>query len=564
MRTAAPILLYAAAAVLGTYVTFRPTFDTGFAHIQTEKGDGLLNHLILENSWLAVSDPGYRGTLASPPFFFPERRTLFYSENLFGVAPAYWALRLFLPPDLAYPWWQTVLNALNFVAFALAARWLRLPHLLALAGAFLWAFATVHADQIKHQQMIPRFWMPLAVYYAVALAFEPSAKALNRLCGCVFLQSLTCIYTGWFLVAGLAVFLPVLLGLREGSGRALRRFVLERKWAVLRIVGLWGLAMAALFVPYVVVNWGMGREYKDSFGLLPTPGAWITGPPGSPWWYLTEPWCDRKAISIECFLFCGFAVYALMLAAMAHLPLMKRESRPALWPVAAAAMVTVVLWWLITLATAPNGASLWQWVRYVPGGQAIRCVSRVYVVVYLFGTLGGLAWLHMATGRLRREWVRTAIHALVASALVFEQAGVASLALEKMEKGLGRLGVNVQWSLDYEQGSFPRAEFYPRVDRVAAGLKGADAAYVVPGYLRGDPALGRGYGPYDEVFAMWVGLRANVPVVNGYTGRLPEGHPGIRPLSDEQLRTWLAGRFRGRLRVIDSEHPHAARDLVFE
>ena len=162
MRTVAFFPLYVAAVVFGTYQTFRPTFDSGFAQVQSERGDGMLNHYILEHSWQVLTNAAYPGSLFSPPFFFPQPYTLWYSEHLLGVAPAYWALRLVLPEDLAYQWWQISLNALNFVAFAVVIRWLGGPRLLALLGGYLWAFALVQIDQIKHQQMIPRFWMPLA------------------------------------------------------------------------------------------------------------------------------------------------------------------------------------------------------------------------------------------------------------------------------------------------------------------------------------------------------------------------------------------------------------------
>src|SRR4051812_2159625 len=105
MRTAALLALHAAVMALGTYLVFQPTFDSGFARIQTERGDGMLNHLILENSWLALTKPDYCGTFASPPFFYPKRWVIAYSENLLGVAPVYWALRVVLPLDLAYIWW---------------------------------------------------------------------------------------------------------------------------------------------------------------------------------------------------------------------------------------------------------------------------------------------------------------------------------------------------------------------------------------------------------------------------------------------------------------------------
>ena len=539
MRTAVLLLLYAAAMALGTYTVFRPTFDSGFDSIQTERGDGMLNHFLLENSWRVISDSDYRGTLVSPPLFFPQSWTLAYSENLLGVAPVYWALRLVLPHDLAYIWWQITLNALNFVTFAFVARWLRFPHLLALAGAFLWAFGLVHADQIKHQQMIARFWMPLAVYHAIALTAEPSTRSLNRLLACVFLQSLSCVYTGWFLVVGLLVFVPVLIGLREGSWKALKQLVRERKWAIARIVGLWTLAMVALFLPYLVVNWGLAREYSDSHGLLPTLSAWITGAPGSRWLETTAPY--RKEVTDECWLFCGFTIYALMLAASIHLPRFERQARPALWPVAAAALVTALMWWFLTLASAPNGESLWRVIRFFPGGQAIRVVSRVYVVVYLFGTIGALAWLTMLTERIKREWVRVAILIPIVAAIVFEQTG-------------------------YKQGSFARRDFYPIVDRTAEQLKGAEAGYVVPRYT--DTTGHKAQVPDGEVLAMWVGLRANVPVINGYSGRWPPNYPPTKPpdyaFTDDMIRQWLKGKFRGTVRVVDSEKPDEVRHIVVE
>src|SRR5690242_165284 len=112
MRTAAVGLVYIAALAFGLYQTFRPTIDSRFVRVQSERGDGMLNHFILEHSWQAVSNPDYRGSLFSPPCFYPERHTLWYSEHLLGAAPVYWALRLAAGPILAYQWWQILLTAL--------------------------------------------------------------------------------------------------------------------------------------------------------------------------------------------------------------------------------------------------------------------------------------------------------------------------------------------------------------------------------------------------------------------------------------------------------------------
>jgi hypothetical protein len=540
MRTTALVLLYAALAAFGTYSTFRPTFDSGFASIQTERGDGMLNHLILENSWLALTDPGYRGTFATAPFCHPVRGTIYFSENLFGAAPLYWGLRVVLPHDLAYIWWQILLSACNFVAFAAAARWLRLPHVLAACGAFLWAFAAVHADQIKHQQMIGRLWMPFALYYAVALATAPSRKAWNRLLGSVFLQCLTCFYTGWFLVMALAVFVPALVAMRPGAWGELRRFGRADRGAAVRIAALWAAAMAALFVPYLVFPPSSGHEYSGCFGSLPTTAAWLTGPAGSVWEETLKPYSlyEYRVPLPELTLFSGFGVYAVILAAAVGLPLLPRDRHPTLRLVVAAGLLTAAVWWVLTISTAPDGHSLWRWVRFLPGGRAVRVVSRVYVVVYLFGTFAGLTWLHLVTERVRPGWVRTALLGAVAAALVGEQTGI-------------------------QQVSFERADFYPQVDRSAADLRGADVGYVLPRFT--DAHKCQSVGVYGEVFAMWVGVRANVPVTNAYSGVLPPGLLVTALQTDDQIRDWLRrGGYRGTVRVVDPDAPGRYHEFQVE
>ncbi len=535
MRTAAPLLLYAALAALGTYQTFRPTFDSGFAIVQTERGDGMLNHYILENSWLVLTDARHPGTFITPPFCFPQRGTIYFSENLFGAAPVYWAIRCVLPYDLAYMWWQIVFNLLNFVSFALVCRWFRLPHLLAACGGFLWAFALVHADQIKHQQMIGRLWMPFAAYYATQLVTEPTPRALNRLLGSVFFQCLTCFYTGWFLATGLVVYFPALVALSGGAARRLWRFVGERPFTVIGICALWAVAMAALFAPYKVFNPSPGHEYTGCHGYLPTRAAWLTGPSGSKWEEALDGYSDPKYY--ECKLFCGFGLYALAAGAVLTVSFVRRESSPAVRDVAAAGLVTVVVWWWLTIATAANGESLWEWVRLVPGAKAIRVVSRVYVTIYLFGTLAALIWLHLVTEPIRNPRVRQALLGAVVAGLVWEQTGI-------------------------EQLCFQRKDFYPLVDRAAEDLRGADVGYVIPRYV--DDSGLEGHGPYGEIFGMWVGMRANVPMINGYSGVLPPGFHAFAPMSDDQIRAWLKGKYRGRVRVIDTVQPLNNHDIVIE
>jgi hypothetical protein len=548
MRTAALLSLYAAALALGLSQTFGPTFRSGFARVQTETGDGMLNHYILEHSWQSVTNPDYRGSLFSPPCFYPEPHTLWYSEHLLGVAPVYWALRVALPYDLAYQWWQIVLAALNFVAFAAVVRWLRCPHALAILGGYLWGFALIHIDQIKHQQMIPRFMMPLAAYHAwmfvLAVGSEPAnpLRHLNRMLAAVFVQGITCVNTTWFLVMGLATFIPLALALRPGGWRDAVRHLWAQRWRTLAIVGGWTAALSAAYAPYMVINRGHERTYEESLPLIPTGAAWLSGVPGTVWEWVVATYRNRTID--ECWLFCGFAVYALMLVPAAYLlATISRTDAPRDFGPVLAGLLTAGLWAALTLQVGERDpVSAWEWVRQIPGATAIRCVSRVYVAVYLFGTLSAIVWLARVTEVLEPR-NRLAVLTLIAAVCVVEQLG-------------------------YDPPSFEKADFYPFVDRVAEELKKGDIGHVVPRFTDMKGELWK--GPYGEVFAMWCGLRANVPVVNGYSGRVPDVlFDRVARAPDEWrenlLREWLQSRnVRGRVAVVDPDNLAATRVIVIE
>ncbi|QDU18553.1 hypothetical protein [Urbifossiella limnaea] len=525
-----PFLLlgYAAALVGGTYLAYRPVFDSGFALVQAETGDGMLNHYLLEHSWLSLADPGYAGTLTRPPFFHPERWAWWYSETLIGAAPIYWALRTVTDDQLAYSWWMIACSALNFVSFAVVARRLGCAHAAAALGAVGFAFLAVVTEQQKHQQLIPRFWMPPAVYYAWLLGSAPSARALGRMLACLALQGVTCVYTGWFLGVGLVTFVPLAAVLTPGGLRKLLTFA-RTEWKPALLAAAPGVAaLAAFFAPYLLVNRGYSRAYFDTLYLTPSAAGWLTPAKGTLWSGPAE--AVLPVVSFECWLFPGFAAVALLVAAGWWV---RREPHAPGRPLAAACLVTAVVW--AVLCSRVGSTSPWALVQYVPGAGAIRCVSRVVLLVDLFAALAVAVWLTHALGRLGGRW-RAA-------------AAVAGLVVVVGAEQLG-----------HEPPLTLRADYYPAVDLWAERLRGADAAYVVP-----RPGFSQ---EYEEVFAMWVGLRANVPVVNGYSGRHPAGFPLEYAAEvtdpDATVRDWLTGRFRGRVVVIDRADPGRRRELVIE
>jgi len=515
------LLVYLTLLLGGTYLAYRPTFETHFRQMQTDIGDTVLNHYILEHSFQALFNPNYCGTLLSPPFYHPQELVLGYSENLLGTAPLYWALRAVCTYDLAFQWWMILCGMLNFVTAAAVARRLGCPPIVAAFAGFLWAFSLVHVYQVRHQQMIPRLWCPVAAYYAWRLALEPSVRSLHRMVAACFLQTACCIYTGWFLVLGIAVFLPFALSLRPGGWIELRAFYTSRRTRILLVLGVWACAFGAFFLPYFLANRGVSRGYSECVPFLPNGSTWVCGPEDS-WWFRTiGPF--RESVSGEAALFCGPTLFVLLMAS-AIWAFRRRHSireSPERLLIAACLLTTAFL--VITTMAFWEGLSGWYLLRLLPGGGAIRVVARVYVPIYLFANIAVVLTLAVWLREERSCLARTGYYLLV-TLVVFEQTG-------------------------HTSDRFDKPKFYGRVERCAEALKGAEL-----GFITGDFGPDGGFQP--NLLGMWAGLRANVPVANGYSGRSPPGYKDHGLLIEEELIEWLKPRYRGRVRFIDSTDPN--------
>jgi hypothetical protein len=284
--------------------------------------------------------------------------------------------------------------------------------------------------------------------------------------------------------------------------------------------------LAAFFAPYVLVNRGHSRGYWDAMYLIPTPAGWLTPPPGVAWSEAARS--VLPAVQYECWLFPGVGVAGWVLATAGWAwAARKAPDRPAAWPLVAACLVSAAAWSVLCLRLYQ--ASPWAVIQAVPGAGAIRCVSRVVLLVDLFALLAAAVWLTHALGRVPNPRVRATVFAALAAVVAAEQVG-------------------------HEPKQLRRTDYYAEVDQFAARLRGAEVGYVLP-----RPGVDL---EFEEVFAMWAGLRANVPVVNGYSGRIPDGYPLVEPADpDAAVRAWLAGRFHGRVTVVDRADPASRREI---
>jgi hypothetical protein len=505
-------------------MTFRPTFASRFELLQPDEGDSLLNNYLLEHQVRLLTAPAYPGTLWSPPFFYPEKNVLAYSENLMGELPFYALFRLAAPPVRSYQLLLILLPLLCFAAMVVLLRRLGVRPLLAVLGAFWFAFSMPRAAQIGHVQLLPAFYAPLVLLAMLAMLASPNRLRLLLLLALLYLQLLGSIHLGWLLIFSLLFLVPLLL-LFDASGR--RRIVLFcRQYPISIALSLlaWLASTYLTFRPYLQAGAELGlRDWPTVELFLPRWKSWLSVPPGS--WYAGRLnfFPPGTPVVWEHYLFAGLVFMALALFAAGHLLRRRAEARQqpplalACWGTAFALVALSLYLPRFALrgghlVKIDQGWSLWWGVYHlVPGAAAIRAVGRISIMVYLTLAVAVCCGVEAAARRSRlRRPVQAAVFSLLLAAAVVEQ---------------------VQSHLP----AFPSSRFTADVAEIRARMPhGCKMAYVslcpAKGFL------------LSQVEAMWVGLEAGVPVVNGYSGNFPPGYPDPAVIpTPEVLRGWSGG-----------------------
>lgn len=510
--TRTPFLV--AVGLFGLAATFHPTLTSGFARMQPEAGDAVLNNYFLEHTYRWAFDRDYPYSFWSPGFYYPTPYTFTYSETLVGTAPLYWALRVGLSESVACQVWGLLLFALNYGAMAVVLRWSGANTWLTAAGAYAFAYGLVRVSHLTHQQLMPQFMSPFAVWYAWAVVRDPTARRWALLVGLTAWQVLASLHLGWFLGLGLGIFAAWALAVEAGCRARVWSFARTRPVATVVPVLLAGLVVGGYARTFYKAA-PERREYWQAAGYGPYIDGWFVAQPGS-------LWADRLTPRpVENFsekqLFQGVGVYAVMAVGGGY-ALRRRFEGRGLTLCGVGTALTLVL-----LVTKWGGdVSLWYVVHsVVPGANAFRAVGRLAFVVYLFGLIGGAVGFQ-----------------------AFVQSRVVSVGRRRWIYG-GLLALVVAEQLVPKPDNFVKAdEGYGPAETLVEPMRGADAAYVVfdgsmPDYRH-------------HVAAMWGGMWARVPTINGYSGTQPKGFPAYedRPGIDDLVRV-LGPEWRGSLVVIE-------------
>jgi hypothetical protein len=211
------------------------------------------------NMWIMAWDAHALGhdprQLFNANIFFPEPRTLVYSETLLGYLPVFGPiLWLHGSPVLAFNVVLLVSFAASGFGMYLLARHLTGRHWPAIVAGIVYAFLPyrfVHVPQIQLEAME---WLPLAFLCLHLFVERGAPKHAFALSACIVMGTLCCVYYGIFLVTALTIATAVLVVTD-------RRARTPRALATLVAAGcLAGLLLAPVIGEYLHVHHQIGLE----------------------------------------------------------------------------------------------------------------------------------------------------------------------------------------------------------------------------------------------------------------------------------------------------------------
>ena len=494
-------LLVVAAFMVITAVFSFQILATGLDLIPGDTGDARFNHYLLEHSFLWLKGSPFHTDLFSPPIFFPSKNTLGFSDLAVGGAIPYWILRACgVNFGAAFPLWILISHVLNATAaFYLLRRILHFGTLESWIASAFFAFAAPRFAQLCHAQLIPQYWIILSITGLALFANGKRPKIGAFLFGFGWAAQLYCgFYHFWFYSFGLLTFFGLWLMHAANRSQALAYFKNQRKEVII------AAAAAATSVPaillYASVRSQVGkRTWNEVTVMLPRVGSWLYTGSSFPF-DIPLPMAQEHVLSL-----------GILTPLLAIVGLWISRKRP-LYRIIGI-LITVLFFGSLMIGKW----SLWYLVyKLIPGASAVRAVTRISLFLLIPLSIGIALSLRWVAQHCPPRFATYAV-VLLGALLIGEQ----------LERAL-KTERYYSWSSKTQDIQAianmldPKACFY--------------AAYSQPA----DPKKPLWETQLD---AVWAGLIAGVPTVNGYSGNYPANWDLlINSYSDAQQRDDLIKR----------------------
>jgi hypothetical protein len=534
-------MIYILIFTVGLLFVFYPALLTGFDRLPGELSDYRLNQYFLEHTWKMVSDPNYTGNLYGPSMFVPYPNTLAFSENLFGSAPIYWLLRVFLMPDIASMGWLMVLSLLNFISMLFVLRKEGVQPALAGLGGFLFAFPLYRIAQYPHAQLFPQFCTPICLWLAWRFAIKPSKLGWLLILITLYWQILCGIYLGWFLLLVLLILAITVSLILPESRRRISAFLYGHWRFIFLSLTTWAFLLYKFLQPYLDVSRTMGGSSYDFIAkLLPKPISWLMVPATDSLWSpvlgslhhllgISDP---KAPVLMEQYNFLGSVL--MILTGMIVYNLLRNKvlvfgSQKKL--ISAFAITGL----LVAFCTTDfgQGVSLWRLIyQIIPGASAIRAPIRIFLTLLPCLIISGIVFLNecLKSSRLSQSATKYLIACIIVLA-IFEQRTIPH--------------------------TYDAAAVRAKDTELSQMIKQhCQIAYLSP-LTQKNEELAFLYAIYAQVDGIWAGINANVPMINGYSGYAPPNF-SIMWHEKQPILDWLSAnepKSIDRLCFISQEAP---------
>lgn len=502
---------------VGLFIFFKPIITSGFKYSQSDSGDTILNNFFLEHSFKSIFNPQYLGNGWSSLFFYPQQKAMAYGDILWGSAPIYWLARAFFTPGTAFQLWMIIVSILNFLSFYLLARNLKINTWFAGFGSFLFAFCIPRSIQIGHQQLLPQFYSVLALLFFIKFIDQKKFKYFILFAVFIYLQLLAGIYLGWFFV--LAILILILTTCFYYRDKTIFKLFFNFKtlavWVVLAIL------LIATFFPYYQAQQEVGRRpYTVIQTMLPRVNSYLSIISDSLLYKFypdkIKTANEKLPMRGEHYLFLGLSIYLiLVISIVAFIFIRKKSNSKYPWPPIFIISLTVFFFiTLISLVIPSTSYSLWINVyNFVPGAGAIRAITRIWTISYLFLFLAVALLVSTVYQATKSKILKISLLTLALLSCL-EQINLKPYYFDKLKEQ------KIQEQID------------TTIYNLTANNK-VDAFYIR--WSEGEREF------YDyQIKAMWTSLNLNIPTINGYSGKEPLGYQSSRnPMSNEQIISWI-------------------------
>ncbi|MEQ9006771.1 MAG: hypothetical protein RLP12_02730, partial [Ekhidna sp.] len=409
-------------------------------------------------------------------------------------------------------------------------------HGLSALGGFLFAFSMPRIAKIGHQQLLPQFFTPLVFLTALSFMKKPTSKRLALLLLFIYLQILSGIYLGWFLMFSLPIFLGIAYKLESEARHC---FITYWKKSYKETIGItlgWLVLTVFTLFPYFKAKLVLGgRSYSSVDTMIPRISSWFSVPPGSLWssWL---GWVSRDLpMPHEHHLFAGLTLIVLTGLSLYTILQLKSILSIEKYQLIKICLIIFIIIFCLSLRL-PFGLSLWRIIyEVVPGASVIRAVTRIWTIAYFYLFI---AVLLNADSLLKALVNSKYLRLLIVSVICL---------------------ISVSEQIVLNQPNYEKAPWIEEVAELRDLMQNnCDVAYVSLNPAR----------PFwaDQLTAMWAGIEANVPVVNGYSGNEPPNYgTTTEPMDTARILHWLdiAGKnIQGRLCMISPNLEKKADSLI--